>query len=128
MRTTPSGHMRAASLAWLLLLPPFSITSAGKTFVDTQAALSRWEILSRHDSDTECLKHRDQLRAELDQAAESNADSSAESAVKPPAKTTTKATAKRREVFATLKQRVAAARCVASSDARLAAPTLSPAK
>jgi hypothetical protein len=129
MRPTPSGHLGAASLiAWLLLLPPFSITSAGKTFVDAQAALSRWEVLSRHDSDSQCLKHRDQLRAELDRAAASNVDSPGESANQTPEKAAAKATGKRKEVFAALKHRVAAARCIASNDARLAAPVPSPTK
>lgn len=127
MRTIqPCGRVGAASLiAWLLLMPPFSVTPAGKTFVDTQAAVNRWEVLSRHASDTECLKHRDDLRAQLEKAAESKTDSS-DASGKSQQQTTTKAAAKRQEVFATLKQRAAAARCVASTDARLVAPAPSP--
>ena len=86
MRTIQScGRLGAASLiAWLLLMPPFSVTPAGKTFVDTHAALSRWEVLSRHASDTECLKHRDDLRAQLEKAAESKVDSGDGSSKTPP--------------------------------------------
>lgn len=43
----PCAHLGAASLiAWLLLMPPFSVNPAGKTFVDTHASLSRWEVLA----------------------------------------------------------------------------------
>jgi len=126
MRTKqPCAHLGAASLiAWLLLMPPFSVNPAGKTFVDTHASLPRWEVLSRHASDTECRKHRDALRAQLEKAAQAQVD-----AGEGPGKLTEKtgkAADKRKEVFATLKQRAAAARCVTSNDARLITPIPSP--
>ncbi len=122
----PCAHLGAASLiAWLLLMPPFSVNPAGKTFVDTHASLSRWEVLSRHASDTECRQHRDALRAQLEKAAEAQVDEG-EGSAKTPQKTTGKAADKRKEIFASLKQRAAAARCVASNDARLVTPIPSP--
>ena len=129
MRTKqPCGHLGAASLiAWLLLMPPFAIAPGGKTVVDTQASLPKWEVFSRHASDTECRKHRDALRAQLEKATESQTDAGAGPG-KTAQKTATKAADKPKEIFATLKQRAAAARCVASTDARLVAPLASPTK
>jgi hypothetical protein len=101
----------ASLLGWLLLMPPFSVTPAGKTFVDTKAALDRWEVFSEHPSATECRKHRDDLRAQLEKstAAEKDPDKS-------------------KQAFATLKERAASARCVASDDPKLhrPAPTRTP--
>jgi hypothetical protein len=122
------GHLGAASLiAWLLLMPPFAIAPGGKTFVDTQASLPKWEVFSRHATDTECRKHRDALRAQLEKATESQIDAGADSG-KTAQKTASKASDKPKQVFATLKQRAAAARCVASNDPRLVAPIPSPTK
>jgi hypothetical protein len=108
-------------------MPPFSVNPAGKTVVDTQASLPHWEVLSSHASDTECRKHRDALRAQLEKATDSQMDTG-EGSIKPGDKTNGKAADKRKEVFATLKQRAAAARCVASNDVRLVTPIPSPTK
>jgi len=66
------GALMAASLAgWLLLLPPFSITPAGKNFVDTGAPLYQWETFSTLPDATQCRRHRDSLRQQLEKAAAS---------------------------------------------------------
>ena len=124
----PCGGLTAASLtAWLLLMPPFSVSPAGKTVVDTQASLANWEVFSRHKNDAECRKHRDDLRSQLEKAIGSAKEPSPEptktpdKGAKAPAKTEKKA-----GPFAALKERAAAARCVASDDARMRAPASSP--
>jgi hypothetical protein len=117
------GGLLAASLfAWILMMPPLSVSPAGKTVVDTGAPLSRWESFSRHSSAGDCRKHRDHLRQQVEQAAASTvqepvkkgSDKEADKAPTPP--------------FATLRQRAAAARCVSSSDSRLARPAARPAE
>jgi len=115
---TCSGILSASLVTWLLLMPPLSISPAGKTSVDTGAPLSRWETLSTHADDTACRKHRDSLRAAL-------AKSAAET--QPVKKDSGKDAEKSKVAFATLRQRAAAARCLASSDPRLRAPSASPA-
>src|SRR5260370_12959614 len=121
----PCGGLTMPSLiAGLLLMPPLSVTPAGKTVVDTQASLANWEVFSRHKNDTECRKHRDDLRSQLEKAIESSKESSL-SPLKTPDKKS-KAPEKKGEAFATLKQRATAARCVASNDPLLRAAASSP--
>jgi hypothetical protein len=129
----PCGGLTAASLtAWLLLMPPFSVSPAGKTVVDTQASLANWEVFSRHKSDAECRKHRDDLRSQLQKAIESSKESGVAPTNTPgqggakPAGKSGKVPNKSSEAFATLTQRSAAARCVASDDPRLRTPAASP--
>jgi len=120
------GGLTAASLiAWLLLMPPFSVTPAGKTFVDSGAPLSGWEVFSQHANDAECRKHRDELRIQLDKALSSTKASDVKT---PDKKHAGKAPSKSQEVFATLRERAGAARCVNADDARLRkpSPTASP--
>ncbi len=113
------SELFAASLvAWLLLMPPFSVTPEGKTFVDTEAPISNWETFSSHPSDTECRKHRDKLREELERAAASNREEVN--------KGSNKKGDKSQVAFATLRERADAARCVSSRDIRLRAPSASP--
>jgi hypothetical protein len=120
------GGLSAASLiAWLLLMPPFSVTPAGETFVDSGAPLFSWEVFSQHANDTECRKHRDELRVQLDKAVASTVPDTAKSD-KSGKKRGSKARTKSQEVFATLKQRAAIARCVDSHDARLRKPAAAP--
>jgi hypothetical protein len=124
----PSNTFRelfAASLvfSWLLLMPPFSVTPDGKTFVDTGAPTSKWETFSSHPNDTDCRKHRDQLRAELDKAVASNQpEVKIGSGKKGPKKETDEG----QTAFSTLRKRAEAARCVSSGDVRLRAPAASP--
>ncbi len=108
--------------AWLLLMPPFSVTPAGKTFVDTGAPLYSWETFSSHPNDTECLKRRDKLRDELEKAA-----SSVQPLKKNPGKGSDKDSDKSQTAFATLRERAGAARCVSSTDQRMRAPAAQPA-
>jgi hypothetical protein len=118
MRTC--GGLAAVSLlAWLLLVPPLSISGAGKTVVDITAPVSRWEALSKHSSAAECSKHRDDLRAQLEKAAPSTGGSDQN----PSAKRSNKPSDKSKAAFATLKERAAAARCVADNDPRLRPPS-----
>jgi hypothetical protein len=116
--TMCSGLLAASLTAWLLLIPPFSVTPAGKTFVDTGAPLPRWETFSSHASAAECSSRRDKLREQLESAAASTGES-----VK---KGSSKQAEKTQAAFATLRQRVASARCVSGSDARLRTPAASP--
>jgi hypothetical protein len=113
-----NGIIAAAIAAWLLLLPPFSVTLGGKTYVDTGAPLSQWETFSSHQSDDECLKHRDQLRQQV------------EKAVGPYKGEVKKGSGKEGDAsqvaFGTLRERLASARCVSSSDASLRTPAASP--
>jgi hypothetical protein len=102
--------------AWLLVVPPFSVTPAGKTFVDASAPLFRWEKLSSHSDNIECVKHRDQLRESLEKAA-SNAI---------PIKKGAGEKNKTQAAFAGLRARLASARCVSSTDPRLSVPTAAP--
>ena len=129
----PCGALSLAGLiAWLLLMPPLAVTPAGKTVVDAKASLPNWEVFSRHKSDAECRKHRDDLRSQLQKAI----DSSKESGVAPtntpgqagakPAGKGGKTPNKSAEAFATLTQRATAARCVASDDPQLRTPAASP--
>jgi hypothetical protein len=115
----PCGGLFAASLlAWLLLMPPFSVTPNGKAFVDPGAPLFSWETFSSHANDSECRKHRDQLKAELEKAAAE----SQPRAIKPSKKKADKS----QVAFATLRERAEAARCVSSTDIRLRRPAASP--
>jgi hypothetical protein len=116
---TCSGLVAASLVAWLLLMPPFSVTPNGKTYVDTGAPIYNWETFSSHPSDTDCRKHRDKLREELEKAAASNKEE-----VK---KGSNKKVDKSQVAFATLRERADAARCVSSSDIRLRTPSASPA-
>ena len=104
-------------------MPPFSVTPDGKTFVDTQAPISNWETFSRHSNDTECRKHRDQLRAELEKAAPSNQQQVKIGSGKKGSK---KEADEGQTAFATLRKRAESARCVSTSDFRLRAPSASP--
>jgi hypothetical protein len=125
MNTTKvCGGLNAATLiAWLLLLPPFSVTPAGETYVNPGAPLFSWEVFSRHDNDTECRKHRDDLRVQLDKAVASTVpDTGKSNKSDKSGKAAAKAPAKSQEVFANLKRRAASARCVNSDDARLRQP------
>lgn len=108
--------MAASLTAWLLLLPPFSVTPAGKNSVDTGAPLSQWEAFSTLPNATECRKHRDSLREQLDKAAASSE----------PVKSTKKKDNKKQAAFAVLRERAAAARCISADDPRLRAPAASP--
>jgi hypothetical protein len=123
-RKVCGGLMAASLIAWLLLLPPFSVTPAGETYVNSGAPLSSWEIFSRHDNDTECRKHRDDLRVQLDKAVASTVPDTAKSDKSD--KAGAKARAKSQQVFASLKRRAASARCVNSNDARLRKPAAAP--
>ncbi|MGO9059952.1 MAG: hypothetical protein ACLQU2_21610 [Candidatus Binataceae bacterium] len=114
------GLIAASLIGWLLLMPPFSVTPAGKTFVDSGAPLSSWEVFSHHATDAECRKHRDELRIQLDQAVSSAKPSNSKTSDKQHAG---KALSKSQEVFATLKARAAVARCVDGNDARLRTPS-----
>jgi hypothetical protein len=116
---TCSGVVAAGVLAWLLMMPPFSVTPAGKTFVDTGAPVSRWETFSSHPNDTQCRKHRDELREQLEKAAASHKETVKKGSDKGSAE-------KSQTAFATLRQRAAAARCVSSDDPRLRTPSASP--
>lgn len=129
--TNCRGVTVAALLAWLLLLPPFSVTPNGKTFIDSGAPLSNWEVFSQHSADAECRKHRDDVRAQLDKAIASvvpdtNQSEKSGKPEKPGKKHKGGATAKSHEVFVTLRQRAAIARCVNSNDKRLRKPEASP--
>jgi hypothetical protein len=108
---TTCGGLAAALTAWLLLLPPLSVTPAGKNFVDTGAPLFQWETFSTLSTDTQCRKHRDALRAQL-----------ANSATAAPKSSSGKKGGPSRAAFATLRERAAAARCVSSTDPRLHTP------
>jgi hypothetical protein len=126
-RKVCGGLVAASLIAWLLLMPPFSVTPAGKTFVDSGAPLSEWETFSQHASDTECRKHRDELRVQLDKAvASSPVPADTGKSGKSDKKRADKARSKSQEVFATLKRRAAVARCVNSNDARLKKPAAAP--
>jgi hypothetical protein len=107
------GTIAAVATAWLLLVPPFSVTPAGKTFVDATEPLYRWETLSTHSDNIECVKHRDQLRESLEKAAASNSTPIAKG---PREKNQPQA------AFAGLRARLASARCVSSTDPRIQAP------
>jgi hypothetical protein len=107
------GAIAAIAAGWLLLMPPFSVTPAGKTFIDASAPLYRWEILSSHSDNTDCLKHRDKLREQLKQASSSAA----------PAKTEGKSGDKAQAAFAGLRARLGSARCISSTDPRLHPPS-----
>ncbi|GEM_PF-6263448 len=111
-RLVNCGMVAAAAAAWLLLVPPFSVTRAGRTVVDASAPLYRWEILSSHSDNGECVKHRDQLRASLEKAATSNT-----APVKKGAQDKGQAPA-----FAGLRARLASARCVSSTNPLLQVP------
>ena len=113
-----NGLIVASLVAWLLLMPPFSVTPDGKTFVNSEAPVSNWETFSSHPSDTDCRTHRDKLRAELEKAAGSNRRE-----VK---KGSNKKADESQVAFATLRERVDAARCVSSGDLRLRTPAASP--
>ncbi|SRR5579883_2521603 len=115
-----TAHIMAALAAWLLLMPPLSVTPAGKTTVDAGAPLSNWETLSTHSSAAECAKRLDQLREQVENAAAS---------IQPAAKGKAARNSDHGQIaFATLKERAAAARCISSTDARLraAAPRSTP--
>jgi hypothetical protein len=117
-RKTCGGLFAAGLLAWLLLMPPFSVTPNGRAFVDTGALIFNWEAFSSHANDSECRKHRDQLRAELEKAAAS---------YQPAVRTSPKKKADKNQVaFSTLRERAEAARCVSSTDVRLRRPAASP--
>jgi hypothetical protein len=105
------GAITVIAAGWLLLMPPFSLTPAGKTFIDASAPLYRWETLSSHGDNTECQKHRDQLRQELAKASNGA-----------PAKEG-KSGDKAQAAFAGLRARLGSARCVSSTDPRLRLPT-----
>jgi hypothetical protein len=107
------GVLAASLLAWLLLMPPLSISGAGKTVVDMREPLSRWEVFSTHHTAAECSKHRDELRAQLEKAAPSPP---------PPASQSGKHPATANTAFATLRERAAVARCIADNDPRLHPP------
>ncbi len=111
---TCNALIAAGLAAWLLLLPPFSVSPSGKTVVDSGAPLSRWETFSSLPTDTQCRKHRDTLRAQLAKAAASTGEA-AEG-------TSSKKADKKTAAFAMLRERAAAARCVSSTDPRLRAP------
>jgi hypothetical protein len=119
------GLIAASLIAWLLLMPPFSVTPAGETFVDAGGPLYSWEVFSQHATDTECRKHRDDLRAQLDKAVASTVPDTGK-LDKSDKKGGGKGRTKSHEVFATLKQRAAIARCVSSKDARLSKPAAAP--
>ena len=126
-RKVCGGLIAASLIAWLLLMPPFSVTPAGETFIDSRAPLFSWEVFSQHANDTECRKHRDDLRVQLDKAVASTVPDTGKSD-KSDKKGGVKARTKRQEVFATLKQRAAVARCVDSNDERLRKPAAVPTK
>ena len=115
---TYSGLYAAGLAAWLLLMPPLSVTHDGKTVVDTGAPISNWETFSKLPNDTECRKHRDKLRQTLAKAAASNGEE-----VK---KGSDKNGDKGQTAFATLRERADVARCVSSDDIRLRSPAASP--
>src|SRR5579883_2392775 len=101
----------ASLMAWLLLMPPLSVTPAGKTKVDTGASLSNWETVSSHPDAAQCARRRDQLRAQVEKAASEN---------QPGLKSKPGKDSDSGQVaFAILRQRIAAARCVAGKDPRL---------
>lgn len=114
--TRNCGAIGAMMAGWMLLVPPFSVTPAGKTFVDTGAPLYRWETLSKHNDDSECMKHRNQMREEIEKAAASNSEPQKGS----------KPNEKAQAAFAGLRARMGGARCVSSTDSRLRAPSPSP--
>ena len=122
-RTVCRGISLAGLLAWLLLMPPFSVTPAGKTFIDSGAPLSSWEVFSQHATEAECRKHRDELRAQLEKAIASAVPDTTASQ-KSGKKHKGAAPSKSQEIFATLRQRAAVARCVDSN--RLPKPEASP--
>jgi hypothetical protein len=126
-RKVCGGLIAASLIAWLLLLPPFSVTPAGETYINSGAPLFSWEVFSQHANDTECRKHRDDLRVQLDKAVASTVPDTGKKD-KSDKKSGGKASAKSKsqEVFATLKKRAAIARCVDSNDARLRKPAAAP--
>jgi hypothetical protein len=109
--TTCGGLAAAGLLAWLLLMPPLSISGAGKTVVNMTAPLSSWEVLSRLPGSDQCRKRRDDLRAQLEKAGTEGADQNGSANAKPSDQS--------KAAFATLKERATAARCVADNDPRL---------
>jgi|HubBroStandDraft_6_1064221.scaffolds.fasta_scaffold220440_2 hypothetical protein len=55
-----SRHAAAFALVgWYLMVPP--LTSPGSEKYDTQAPLSRWQMLARFDSTAECTARQTQL-------------------------------------------------------------------
>jgi hypothetical protein len=113
---TCNSLMAAGLAAWLLLLPPFSVSPSGKTVIDSGAPLSQWETFSSLPTDTQCRKHRDTLRAQLAKVAASTTEGVEEG-------TSSKKADKKAAAFAMLRERAAAARCVSSTDPRLRAPS-----
>ncbi len=114
---TGCSEVAAILTAWLLLIPPFSVTPAGKNFVDTRAPLYRWEMLSSHPDSAACMKHRDQMRESLEKAATSNVPSTKKGSSK---------NDKAQAAFAGLRERLASSRCVSSADPLLHAPSPTP--
>jgi hypothetical protein len=110
---TNGGLLAASLIAWLLMLPPLSITSGGKTVVDGNAPLYHWENFSTHPTTKACRDHRDQLRVELQQAG---------GPTPAPPKKGEKAADTNQIAFGLLRQRATAARCISSTDSRLKAP------
>jgi hypothetical protein len=107
----------AVLVTWVLVMPPFSVTPAGKNFVDTRAPLYRWETLSSHPDSAACIKHRDQMRESLEKTAASNVT---------PTKKGSRKNEKAQAAFAGLRERLAGSRCVSSTDPLLHTPAPTP--